>query len=173
MDISASMRVGLLILGGCVGGDATDPIDTDVGELCGALDEPWLEFAQEVGAYGELTDGDDVHYGHPPQGGAPYAPFRLRVRGLFTGEPASLVTVSGADPGSGEEMGAVEVRQMFICSNTGDNLNYHVSAEVHMRFFGLSLDELEDRPIDLTLRVEDMDGAAVEAEVSGVLRWSL
>ena len=156
----------LLLLAAC--GD-TVPIHTGIGPTgCEASADPVLEIAQ-YGPYGELQDGSDLLYGHPPQGGAPYAPFSLRISGMEQGELGMQIEMEAVDADSGELLGTASYAQRFICSNTGENLGTFVGADLHMRFFGGELSDLEGRTANVTISATNDGGTRAEAGYLGVL----
>jgi hypothetical protein len=142
-----------------------EPVDP-----CLPHDQPTLEIAQEEGAPFGLLDGDPIFYGHPPQGGAPYAPFRMRLSGLADlTEVGAAVLAVAVDTHTGETLGTAELNHRWICANVGDDAGFHVGADVHMRFYGWTLEELVGREADLQLLVEDGQGVTVDAGYRGPL----
>ncbi len=156
----------LLTLAACGDGEGEDTaIDPST---CKASNNPTLELAQ-YGPYGELSDGADFVYGHPPQGGAPYAPFSLRISGIEQGDMGMAIEMLATDSSSGEELGTGEYMQRFICSNVGDNSGKFVGADLHMRFYGWELDDLEGRTSDVTISASNDAGDRLETSFQGIL----
>ncbi len=93
-------------------------------------EDPVLE-VNHYGTFGEL--GDTVWCAIPPQGGAPYAPFGLRVRGVLPLEGNGLhVTIRAVDTATQEAVGEGEFWDAFLCSNVGDNEGYWIKNELHL-----------------------------------------
>jgi len=156
----------LLTLAACGDGGGEDTA-LDPG-MCEASANPNLELAQ-YGPYGELDDGTDFLYGHPPQGGAPYAPFSLRISGMDQGELGMEIVMIATDSQTGEALGTGDYMQRFICSNVGDNTGMFVGADLHMRFYGWELDDLAGRAADVTVSATNDQGVSVEAGFQGLL----
>jgi len=156
----------MLTLAACSG---DGPIDTSVDPgTCEATPDPLLEIAQ-YGPYGELQDGSELRYGHPAQGGAPYAPFSLRISGMDQGDLGMNIEMEAIDRDTGEILGTGTYAQRFICSNTGASSGSFVGADLHMRFFGWELDDLDGRTAEVSISVTNDDGVHVEAGYLGVL----
>jgi hypothetical protein len=148
-------------------GDAPD--DTgDAPESCEATSNPLLEIAQ-YGPYGELVDGSALLFGNPPQGGAPYAPFSLRISGMDQGDLGMGIEMEAIDSDTQELLGTGSYTQRFLCSNTGDNDGTFVGADLHMRFFGWALEDLDGRAAQVVITAANDDGIQVEASYLGVL----
>lgn len=159
-----------LVVAGCAGGDPDPPVP----EGCMWDGVPALEVAQDLSTGAPMDDGDDVAYGTPPQGGAAYAPFQVRLHGT---PPEGVgerwpVTATAYDAGTGDVLGEASQPQAFFCANTGVHDGWLFGGEVHVRFPGVALEDLQDRPVDVALAVVHPDGDVV-TEVSGVLRWRL
>ena len=157
----------LLTLAACGDGGTSQDTGAPAG-LCEATNDPLLELAQ-YGPYGELDDGADCLFGHPPQGGAPYAPFSLRISGMDQDDLGMDVQMTATDADSGEILGTGDYLQRFICSNVGDNDGKFVGADLHMRFYGWELSELEGRTADVLISVSNDNGDRVEAGFQGLL----
>ena len=165
------MKRGLLFVAlcstACVGptGDG-DPNDEPE---CGPGGVPSLEVAQGALEFGAVIDGVDIVYGRPPQGGAPYAPFRLRMAGMAYEDDAIEVVMLATEVGTDVELGTGSFDQRFICSNVGESEGYLVGSELHMRFPGWSLDDLRDRSANVVVTVTDALGTEMTFEYQGHL----
>jgi hypothetical protein len=159
----------VLALGACVG-DGPEP------EVpCGPVgDTPALQIGQHLAVDGPMQAGDDVGYGTPPQGGAPYAPFEVRLQAVL-GDPASRVAARGSavEVATGEVIGSVEQTQAFFCSNTGVHEGWLYGGEIHIRFWDEPLEALEGREIDVLVEIDLPEGELVTAGGRGVLRAEL
>jgi hypothetical protein len=146
----------------------------EVGPCEPADGVPALEIGQQLAVDGPMHDGDPVSYGIPPQGGAPYAPFELRLQAELV-EPTARVVSSGeaVERSTGEVIGSVEQTQAFFCSNTGVHEGWLYGGELHLRFWDEPLEALEGREIEVRVRVELLDGELVEAGAVGTLRAPL
>lgn len=141
------------------------PDDSGLPPVCEDA-APLLEVAQR-GDYGEMTDGADVMYGHPPQGGAPFSPFRFRITGLVQPETGYVVTVEAYE--DEELLGESTYHHRFLCADVGEHDGTLVASEVHLRYTGWSLDELEDRSARFDVVVEGVDDALTDS-FAGTLR---
>lgn len=161
--------LGLMVLMACAGGEVdTDPLPQD----CEPADSPSLEFARDL-SVGVMTDGDVIAYGTPPQGGAPYAPFQVRVDAdVPTGERFPVVATA-VTTDTQEEIGTAAQNQAFICSNTGVHAGWRFGGEVHIRFWDQPLEDLEGREITVSLTLDDGSGLVLDAGATGVLSWDL
>ena len=171
------MRLAILfaaasLLAGCEE-EAPQPLE-DTGSLplteCAVPDAVSLDLAQRDG-FGILVDGAAISYGTPPQGGAPYAPFRLRTAGFEDTRDGLTVDMVATDGDTGALLGEATYVHFVTCANVGDNAGHYVGGELHMRFPGFTLEELEGRPVEVTITVEDVFGANVDSSVTGVLTW--
>ena len=87
----------------------------------------------DVSHYSEFGDAPEIVYcGIPPQGGAPYAPFGVRLRGVEPDDLGVNLILTAVDLDTGEEIGVAEYNQVMICSNVCNNAGYSVGAELHM-----------------------------------------
>ncbi len=148
--------LAVLLAAGC------DPAPDDTGGpvdpgACGAGDP-----ALEVSHYGTFDAlGTTMYCGIPPQGGAPYAPFGVRVRGVDPADDGALsVTITARDVDTGEELGAGDFHERFLCANAGDSAGWWVASEFHLRFFGYSLDDLHGRSATVHFVAEGANGEA-------------
>ena len=134
---------------------------------CSPSPTPTLEIAQQ-GPYG-LVDGEPLWFGLPPQGGVPYAPFRLRLEGLNFPDQGSSVSVVATDVDTGERLGDIELQHRFICSNIGDDAGRYVAGEVHLRFWDYRLKELDGRTAEVVATVSDGPNEPAVARYTGPL----
>lgn len=139
------------------------PVDT-AEPGCGS-GPPTLELAQTDTPFG-LADGDALFCGTPPQGGAPYAPFRLRVRGISDLD-APWVEIAVRDPDD-VVLGEAAQAHGFLCANAGNDAGWWVASEVHARFAGLELGDLDGRALQVDVTV-DAAGTRLEAGYEGVV----
>lgn len=143
---------GFLVIGACVDGP------TLPAHPCHA-DMDWeVDIAAPRGSFGEV---DLLWSGIPPQGGAPYTPIRPRVRGpdvLFDGMGLEVL-LSDAD--TGEELSVTDLDTRMTCANVGESAGYWVGSELHLRYPGVDLADLEDRDVTLSMRVTSIDQTAV------------
>lgn len=148
---------------------APEPHDTGAEPSEPGCDAPPLrmQIAHLDSGFGEPADGGAIGYGWPPQGGAPYAPFDVRFSGLGTHEALVEMRAVGVD--DGVELGSAEYLQRFICANTGESEGWYVTSELHMRFFGFTLEELDGRVADMSVRVAGVDGEVAEVGFRGTL----
>lgn len=158
----------LPVLAGCPSGPATD---TDQAGLCPAEDPAWAELSQ--GDQWGLGDGTLVSFGIPPQGGAPFAPFLVRLHGAPPSPDGYLVEMDAYDHTLGESVGEGSYNQRFVCANVGENEGTRVASELHMRFFGWESADLADHPVTITIDVTPAEGPAVTASFEGTLAWVL
>jgi len=135
--------------------------------------EKLSEFALGDGHYGATLEGADIDCGIPPQGGAPYTPYQLRIGGLDQDSEGLTVRMESVDIHTGEALGEIEYVQRFICSNVGESEGYLVTSELHMRYPGYTLEELDGRETEVTLEATNADGDSVVTGIIGFLRNSL
>lgn len=156
--------VALVGLCACAG---TSPVEGP----CPLRDAPSLEIGLREGAFG-LSDDTTVPYGMPPQGGAPFAPFRVRAWGVAPDPAGFHVVMIAVDSATGDVIGSGDYVQGFVCANVGESAGARVAPELHMRFYDLSLDELQGRAAELRFHV-DAGEETLASAFSGVLDWSL
>ena len=153
----------LLLLMAC---EPTEP-DPDLGPCEVGPDEMQTIDLSHYGDYGAI---DAVIYcGTPPQGGAPYAPFGVRIRGINPDELGIELTMTAVDVDTGEEVGSGDYTQQMICSNVGGNEGHWVGAELHMRFYGYELDALHGRAVHMTVDARNQSGDWVQTEIDATL----
>lgn len=153
----------------------TDSDDTDVvvSPTCAWKSTPVLEFARSV-ATGLAPSGTPVQYGNPPQGGAPYAPFEVRLHAEFDTTQRIEVSAQAVDTTTEEVLGTIVQPQAFLCANAGPHSGWLYGGEVHVRFWDRTLEELEGKEVRVSMSVALPDGAEpVVAETTGVLTWVL
>ncbi|MFT4624321.1 MAG: hypothetical protein ACI8PZ_002980 [Myxococcota bacterium] len=160
-----------LLLLGCVDDAPSGKQRTESDpDPCSARDNPELDLAQDAD-YG-LSDGDLVRYGHPPQGGPPYAPFRLKIDGIYGGEHGVEVTIEAFDDATGAPIGDLALTHRFLCANTGPDAGHLVAGEVHLRFWDETLESLVGRTATIVATVDAMDGSQATAAYTGALDWA-
>ncbi len=157
------------VLAGCPAPDDTG----DIEGPCPVTTTPFVEFAQRDALYGQQVDGDALAYGHPPQGGAPFAPFLVRAHGLGHSADGYRVTLDAVDTQTDEVLGQGEYPQLFVCANVGDNAGYRVAPELHMRFYGWELDDLEGRQATVTVTLDDGSGVVLQDGYTAILGHDL
>jgi hypothetical protein len=129
--------------------------------LC-ATDEQVIDLAPPEGDYGDLDAGADLWCGNPPQGGAPYTPFRIRLKGPEAYEGGFVVSMTAVDLDTEETLANNEVALQPVCANVGDSAKWWVGSEAHMRYDGFALPDLADREAALTVAVAAIaDGVPV------------
>ena len=149
------LPIVLLALVGCEPPEPEPP-----AALCDAT--PGEAARLDVSHYGTYGEPADIVYcGIPPQGGAPYAPFGIRVRGIDPDEAGLQVTMQAVDLDTGETVGTGEFTEHFICSNVGENEGHWVGSELHMRFYSYTIDDLHDRDVEIHLEAENTLGETV------------
>lgn len=158
----------LVALTGC---PSTPPTDTDGTGLCPAEDPAWAELSQGDG-WG-LDDGALVSFGIPPQGGAPFAPFLVRLHGAPPSPDGYLVEMEAFDHTLEQSVGEGSYNQRFVCANVGENEGTRIASEFHMRFFGWESADLADHPVTITIDVTPVEGSTVTASFDGTLAWVL
>lgn len=154
------MRVWLLVLAGCEAGG---------GYPCAHEGEPGLDVVPSGLAFDAFTDGDPLPYGDPPQGGAPYAPLRVRVSGLTDLDEGAHFDVIATDLDDDAALGEVSLDTRLVCANVGDSAGTWTGADLHLRFPGWSLDDLEGRSAEVRVSAADTSGDAVDAVLVGLL----
>lgn len=133
------------------------------------MGDPALEVAPSDLDFGVFQPGDALDYGTPPQGGAPYSPYHLRTTGLQDPGEGVVVDLWAVDTDDGSDLGSVQYDVRLICANVGDSAGWWVGSDVHMRFEGWSLDDLEGRSAELGVEVSDLHGGSVSTSIDGVL----
>jgi hypothetical protein len=158
------VRVGapLLLVGlvGCTGEPPTTGFPPGPCESAVAR----VEVAPPDGDFGDLADGDALWCGNPPQGGAPYTPFRLRIGGPEGWEDGVEIEMSAVDLASGEDLAWTSLTLGLACANVGESAGMWVGSEAHMRYNGWNLDELEGREAEVTVRATALADPTLWAE---------
>lgn len=164
--MSPSMRwISLLALAAAIGCTPDAPPDLDPVHPC---DQPGahLDLAPPGGDFGDLSDGSELWCGNPPQGGAPYTPFRLRFAGPEAFEDGVMLEMRAVDVDSGEELALTTLTMGVTCANVGESEGFWVGSEAHMRYEGWSLDELAGRGAELAVTARAIDDPTLAAESS-------
>ena len=140
----------------------TGGFDPDVP--CAPSGPPRLDVGEGPEGWG--IDGIEIETGIPPQGGAPYARFRVRVAhvDLSDGAEVAVQLFDSEDAW----IGGAEVMARFVCANVGDNADHWVTPEVHVRFDGRTLEALDGVPVRIEASVTGED-ASLEHAGSGQL----
>lgn len=118
------------------------------------------------GAWGDLHDGGTLWCGNPPQGGAPYSPFRVRMKGPEVVGDGVTLEMLAIEQGTGVELAYTQLTMGLTCANVGENEGWWVGSEAHMRYTGFSLDELGGRLAELVIRAVALADPSVEAEMT-------
>ena len=159
-----------LLIGGLLLGLGTAcEVEPEPTPLACAAGEPTLELATRDVSFGDLESGADIECGIPPQGGAPYSAFLIRAAGIDQAETGMVVELVAYDAETGEELGSADYQQRMVCANAGKSAGYWVSSEVHLRYNGWLLEELEGRTAEFVTRVTGLDGVEVSRELLGAL----
>lgn len=143
------------------------PTPTPPGS-CPVADDPYAELSQ--GEEWVPQDGTPVQFGIPPQGGAPYAPFEIRMIGMPSSD-SYTVDLSAVD--DGVEIGTESYEQRFVCANVGENQGTRYTPELHMRFYGYEPPEIDGHEVEVTVTITSEDGETIEAGWTGELDWVL
>jgi hypothetical protein len=131
-----------------------------------AIDGPaYLDVAHALDGWG--LDETEIGCGIPPQGGAPYARFRLRIGDLDLSD-GGTVQLRLTDRDSGEQLGGAELPMGFVCANVGDDADHWVGSEVHARFDGFTVEELLGRRVAVEATVVS-DTESVTTSGTGTL----
>ena len=139
-------------------GCSTGPLDLPNACEAGA---PVSHLAMGDGDYRHVEDGADIECGIPPQGGAPYTPFQIRIAGLDQNKEGLTVSMESIDMETGELLGTSNYVQYFICSYAGENKGFYVTSEFHMRYPDRSLDDLDGREAEVVIEATNSDGESV------------
>jgi hypothetical protein len=122
-------------------------------ELACAAPEVEIEIAPPSGDFGDLHDGDDLFCGSPPQGGAPYTPLRFRAVGPEVLGDGVDVRVTAVDVDTEEVLGDTQLTFGVVCANAGDSAGYWTGSEVHLRYDGWELPDLQGRRARVTFGI--------------------
>ncbi|MBX2803392.1 MAG: hypothetical protein KTR31_37270 [Myxococcales bacterium] len=153
-----TLPLGMGLLVGLVACDEPPPVPP--GHPCDA-DTTALDAAPPRGEFGDLVDGSALWCAIPPQGGAPYSPFRVRVQGPEALSEGVWLSMTAVDRDDGEELAYTDLNMGVTCANVGDSAGFWVSSEAHMRYSGWALDELDGRRARIELHAESLDGSVV------------
>lgn len=125
-----------------------------------------IEVAPPDGTFGDLSGGDALWCGNPPQGGAPYTPFRVRLSGPEALEDGVYVEMTAVDLEDGSELAYTDLTMGLTCANVGESAGSWVGSEAHMRYYGWALDQLDGREAEVTVRASGLGPRPVEVEAS-------
>jgi hypothetical protein len=147
-------RLGILcgsfiVAAGCT--DEPGPPDLPPMHTCAAAATARVDLAPPGGDYGDIEEGGPLWCGNPPQGGAPYTPFRLRLLGPEGLEDGVTLEMVAADTETGEELAYTTLVMGVTCANVGDSEGFWVGSEAHMRYTGWELDDLDGRTAEITV----------------------
>lgn len=141
---------GLAAWGGCVE-------EPDFVPACVA-DRTTVEVAPPDGDFGTLHPGDPLFCGTPPQGGAPYTPWRFRFTGPASAADGVLAHVTATDRDTDELLGDTAVALGVVCANAGTSAGWFTAAEVHLRYEGHTVGDLDGRAAEIRFAVEPAEG---------------
>ncbi|MCA9568616.1 MAG: hypothetical protein KC656_12275 [Myxococcales bacterium] len=154
--------VAVVLLVACKGSS------TPVSGECTPNDEPTLDVAQ--GGDWNMPDGH-VNMGIPPQGGAPYAPFEIRLVGV---EAADAYRVDMDAVVDGVDYATPPYQERFVCRNVGEEAGTRYTPDLHMRFFGTDPATLAGKTAQLHFEAWiGNDGPVVERDLEVILDWTL
>jgi hypothetical protein len=136
---------------------------------CEELGSPGLELAPSDLDFGDFEDGDPLMYGTPPQGGAPYSPFKARASGIDGLDETTNVNIHAVDLDDGTMLGDISYDVRFVCANVGDAAGSWVGSDLHLRFNGWALEDLAGRSAEVTMTVTAQSGDEVDAALEGLL----
>lgn len=125
-----------------------------------------IDVAPPFGTFGELVDGSDLWFGNPPQGGAPYSPFRVRVHGPEAFEDGVTIEMSAVDAADGTELAWTSLTMGLTCANVGENEGYWVGSEAHMRYSGWSIADLVGRTALVTITASGIADPTVSSSAT-------
>lgn len=140
---------------------------------CDGDGSPELQIGQRLLDEGPAPTEGPIRYGNPPQGGAPYAPFEIRMRWPIDTSTRVTVSAVATERETGEELGSAAQSQAFFCANAGGHVGWRFGGEVHVRFWGIELHDLEGRHIDLDVDLQLPEGEAASVSTSGPLVLAL
>lgn len=150
---------------GCAEPAPTTSTDPSLFEHPCAQDGARLDVAPPDADYGDLTDGAAVWCGNPPQGGAPYTPFRVRAWGPEALADGLALELSAETP-DGVELAFTELTMGVTCANVGESEGFWVGAEAHMRYNGWSLEALDGLDATIVVRAHALSEPAFELGVA-------
>jgi hypothetical protein len=135
------------------GEDTAPPAAPD----CFAEGDPRMEVALESGGFEEVSEGMIAPVSIPPQGGAPYTPWQVRVTGdgaLNLG--VRMVATAG-------DLGDVVLDLTPICANVEPNDGWWMLTGVHVRYWDYTVEELVGRTVDVHFSLQDVGGGPERA----------
>lgn len=137
---------------------------------CDVNDAPTIDAAQTGGDW-NLPEGV-VNFGIPPQGGAPYAPFEVRLVGVEAAEAYRIRMSAIID---GETYTTPPINERFVCRNVGEESGTRYTPDLHMRFFGSEPPELDQLDVELVFEayIGNADEPIVSRSIDAVLDWTL
>lgn len=151
-----------LLFTACTGG-------TETPDTCEQSDAPMLDVAQ--GGGWNLPEGE-VEMGIPPQGGAPYAPFEIRLVGVRAADAYRVEMEATVD---GEVYVTPPYQERFVCRNVGEEAGTRYTPDLHMRFFGSEPPDLEGKEVTLSFAafIGGVDDPVATRDVDATFLWSL
>jgi hypothetical protein len=158
----APAAVGLLV--GVAACDPASELPPPLPDHLCATEEQVVDLAPPEGDYGDLASGSDLWCGNPPQGGAPYSPFRVRLQGPEAYSDGIIVELTAVDADTDELLADTEVAIQPICANVGESAKWWVGSEAHMRYDGWSLPDLDGRDAVFSVVVNAIHGDVPEVE---------
>ena len=154
---------GVAVLAACA------PTGPGPGELpthpC-ASESSGIEVAPPDGDFGDLAEGGSLWCGNPPQGGAPYTPFRIRLDGPEALENGVYIEMIATDLSDGSELAYTDLTMGLTCANVGESAGSWVGSEAHMRYYGQELLDLQGREAEITVRASALGPDPVEVEAT-------
>ena len=130
---------------------------------------PGLELAPADVDFGAFTEGDPLYYGVPPQGGALYSPFHVRVTGIASLDMGANVSMIGVDPTDGTLIAETDYALRFVCANVGESAGQWLGTDLHLRFGEWTMETLDGLAMQLEIAVENADGVGTSGTLEGVL----
>lgn len=164
------MRTFVLLAALGLGACKSPPTPVDPG-TCPEAEVGEVEISQ--GDTWGLTDGTPVQFGIPPQGGAPYAPFEIRLLGMAY-SVSYTVQLEATRISDQAVVGTGDYTQRFVCANVGENEGTRYTPELHMRFYTYEPPDLDGDEVDVVITVTPDDGGdAASTRFRGALDWVL
>ncbi len=139
---------------GETGGEDTAPDVVWTPDCLESGPEILVDIALESGGFGELADGVTLPVSIPPQGGAPYTPFAIRVTG--TGDIHLGQRVIATATEDGVEIGSADIVARPICSNVAPNAGWWLTYGIHIRYWDDTVNTLAGRTVDFAFAVSDV-----------------
>lgn len=141
-----------LLLAGAVGCAVEEPTEPDPPSHPCSQTTRRLDVAPPNGDFGDLVDGGTLWCGNPPQGGAPYSPFRLRILADLAFADGASIEMTAVDLDDGETLASTTLTMGLACANVGESEGMWVGSEAHMRYNGHELADLDGRSAEVTFR---------------------